>query len=225
MTLDLGGPGAGCSAMRLRRLLAGELSSPEKERMLAHVAQCARCAATQAELLQEKAALARDVPFPAFAAGVAERIAVRPARRRALRWAPFAAAAAVLLGAGALVLRPADTQTVRSKGAATAQVFVQDAAGVHPLQGPVAQGARLMVTLRSAGRRYAAAVLLEPAEASVLYSGTAVNGPLPQALEWIGSGAATLLVVFSDQPLDATRLHTAADAPAGAEVVQVPLRR
>ena len=32
MNLDLGGPGAGCSAMRVRRLLAGELSGVEKER-------------------------------------------------------------------------------------------------------------------------------------------------------------------------------------------------
>ncbi len=227
MNLDLGGPGPGCSAMRVRRLLAGELSGAEKERAQAHLAGCARCAETEREIAQEKAALLRDVPFPAFAAGVAERLAQRPRRSMITRWAPLAAAAGLSLVAGGLLLRPSDTESVRSKGAATAQLFVQDARGVRVLGAAesVAPGAQLRLSLHPAGRRYAAAVLIEPGETSVLYSGAAVNGPLPQAFEWTGQGAATLLVVLSDQPLEAAQLRSAQDAPRGADVVQVQLRR
>jgi hypothetical protein len=214
--------------MRVRRLLAGELSGAEKERAQAHLAGCARCAETERELEQEKAALLRDVPFPAFAAGVAEKLAQRPRRSMITRWAPLAAAAGLSLVAGAaLLLRPSDTETERSKGAATARLFVQDARGVRALGAAekIAPGALLRLSLHPAGRKYAAAVLIEPGETSVLYSGAAVNGPLPQAFEWTGQGAATLLVVLSDQPLEAAQLRSAQDAPRGADVVQVQLRR
>ena len=133
MNLELGGPGPGCSAMRVRRLLAGELAGAEAERTLLHVEGCARCGQVQRELLLEQEALRRDVPFPAFAAGVAEKLAVRPRRSRLSRWAPMAAAAGVVLAASVLALRPSDTETVRSKGAATAQLFVQDRAGTREL--------------------------------------------------------------------------------------------
>lgn len=228
MNLDLGGPGPGCSAMRVRRLLAGELSGAEEERTAAHVKGCARCAAVQQEIAQEQAALEREVPFPAFAAGVAEKLAQKQRLSFAPRWAPLAAAAALLLlGGTALVLRPADTGTVRSKGAAGAQLFVQDARGVRELRAsePVSEGARLRLSLRPAGRKHAAALLIEPGEISVLYSGAAVNGPLPQAFEWTGSGKAMVLVVLSDEPLDSSRIKSPQDAPPGADVVELPLRR
>jgi hypothetical protein len=227
VNLDLGGPGPGCSATRVRRLLAGELAGAEKERVEKHLAGCARCAETQKEIELEKAALLRDVPFPAFAAGVAEKLARRPKRSMIARFAPLAAAAAVALAAGtALVLRPVDTEGVHSKGAATAQLFVQDARGVRELHAePVAQGAKLLLTLHPAGRKSAAAVLIEPGERSVLFAGRAVNGPLPQAFEWTGQGLATLLVVFSDQPVDAAKLRGPQDAPRGSDVVEVKLHR
>jgi hypothetical protein len=127
------------------------------------------------------------------------------------RWVPLAAAAALALIAGLQVLRPADTETVRSKGAATAQIFVQDARGVHELGGDaVAAGARLMVTLHPAGRKAVSVELIEPGETSVIYRGRAVNGPLPQAFEWTGSQNATLKIVFSDP---------------GLEVIELPLHR
>src|SRR5438105_8764716 len=99
--------------MRVRRLAAGELTGAELERTQAHVDGCERCAATQREIAVEREALQRDVPFPAFAAGVAEKLAQRP-QQSFSRWVPLAAAAALALAAGALVLRPADTETVRS---------------------------------------------------------------------------------------------------------------
>ena len=100
MNLDLGGPGPGCSALRVRRLLAGELSGVEKERTEAHVTGCERCAAVREEIAAEREALRRDVPFPQFAAGVAEKLAHRPRRDFVSRWAPLAAAAGLLLVAG-----------------------------------------------------------------------------------------------------------------------------
>jgi hypothetical protein len=214
--------------MRVRKLLAGELSGVEKERTEAHLASCQRCAAVQQEIVAEREALRRDVPFPQFAAAVAEKLAQRPPRSFAARWAPLAAAAGLALVAGtALVLRPADTETVRTKGAASAQLFVQDKSGVHELApgDAIAEGARLLLSLQPAGHRRAAAILLEPGEASVLYEGPAVSGPLPQAFEWTGRGVATLVVVLSDSAVDARSIRSASDAPRGAEVLQLHLRR
>lgn len=226
MNLDLGGPGAGCSAMRVRRLAAGELSGAEKERALEHVAGCARCAATQRELALEQEQLRRDVPFPQFAAGVAEKLAWKPRRSFVARWAPLLAAAGVALAAGIFTLRPADTATVRSKGGPGAQIFVQDARGARELTDePVAPGARLMITLRPSGLKYAAAVLIEAEGLSVIYSGAAVNGPLPQAFEWTGKGDAGLLIVLSDRPIDAARLRDPKDAPHDGFVLEQWLHR
>jgi len=229
VNLDLGGPGPGCSALRVRRLLAGELSGVEKERTEAHVTGCERCAAVRQEIAAEREALRRDVPFPQFAAGVAEKLAHRPRRDFVSRWAPFAAAAGIVLVAGtALVLRPVDTQQgTQSKGSASAQIFVQDATGVRELAADelVPYGARLLVSLRPEQRKRVAAVLIEPGETSVIYQGPAVKGPLPQAFEWTGKGVVTLLLVLSDSPVDAKTIRSKDDAPSGAEVLQVTLRR
>ena len=228
MNLDLGGPGPGCSALRVRRLLAGELSGVEKERTEAHVTGCERCAAVRQEIAAEREALRRDLPFPQFAAGVAEKLARRPRRDFVSRWAPLAAAAGLVLVAGtALVLRPADTERERSKGSASAQLFVQDATGVHELAAGelVADGARLLVSLQPGQHKRVAAILIESSEASVIYQGPAANGPLPQAFEWTGKGVATLLVVLSDSPVDAKTIRSKDDVPRGAEVLHVTLRR
>jgi len=228
VNLDLGGPGPGCSSLRVRRLLAGELTGAEKERTEAHVASCPRCAAVQEEIAAEREALRRDVPFPQFAAAVAEKLAHRPQRSFAVRWAPLAAAAGLALIAGTLLVRrPAETETVRSKGPASARLFVQDQRGVHELAPgePVGEGARILLSLQPAGRKRAAAVLIEPGETSVIYEGPALNGTLPQAFEWTGSGVATLLVVLSDTKVDARSIRSAADAPSGADVLQIQLLR
>ena len=227
MSLDLGGPGQGCSALRVRRLVAGELSGVEKERTEAHVAGCERCARVQLEMAQEREALRRDVPFPVFAAGVAEKLAARPRQPWAARWAPLAVAASLLIVVGAgLVARREPTERVKG-GGASAQLFVQDAAGARAFdpEEPLAPGARLLLKLSPAGRRRAAAVLIEPGETSVVYDGPALDGPLPQAFEWTGKGVATLLVVLSDSRMDAAKIRSAGDAPRGADVLRITLRR
>jgi len=151
---------------------------------------------------------------------VAEKLAMRPQRTFASRWAPLAAAAALALVAGLQVLRAPDDAVVRSKGAATAQLFVQDARGVHELDSArVSEGARLLVTLHPAGRKNVSVVLVEPGETSVIYAGKAVNGPLPQAFEWTGKGEATIRIVFADRPVDP------ASPPRDADVIEMPLHR
>jgi hypothetical protein len=228
VNLDLGGPGPGCSALRVRRLLAGELSGAEKERTEAHLAGCARCAEVQREIVAEREALRRDVPFPQFAAAVAEKLAHKPQRSFVTRWAPLAAAAGLALIAGsALILRPSDTERQRSKGAASAQLFVQDASGVRELgEGDaVAEGARLLLSLKPEGRKQAAVVLVEPGETSVIYAGPAVKGPLPTSFVWTGKGVARLLVVLSDSKVDPASIHSVADAPRGSDVLSMTLHR
>jgi len=219
-----------CSAMRVRRLLAGELAEADRSEMQAHLESCARCQRTVQELQGEREALERDMPFPAFAAGVAEKLAARRQRPRFAPWtSALAAAAAILIVAGTFVLRPSTGEMgVRSKGGAPAQIFVNDATGTRVLSAGerIADGAKLRLSLHPGARKYAAAVLLEPSEASVLYDGPAVDGPLPQAFEWTGAAReARVLVVLSDQELDAKNLHHASDAPRDADVSELVLHR
>jgi hypothetical protein len=229
MSADVVAPVSGCSAMRIRRLLAGELSEADREEVQAHLDSCPRCQRTVEEVQREREALQRDVPFSAFAAGVAEKLASkRRAPRFAARTSGLAAAAAILIVAGVFVLRPGQESGLRSKGGAPAQIFVDDARGTRVLSAgePISQGAKLRLAIHPGGRKYAAAVLLEPSESSVLYDGPAVDGALPEAFEWTGAAReARVLVVLSDEELDAKKLHDASDAPRGADVSELVLHR
>jgi anti-sigma factor RsiW len=92
--------GVTCSAMRVRRLVHGELLESERGSVEAHVDGCGRCRRTVEELREEREALRRDAPFPAFAAGVAEKLAAgRTKPRLASRMMGVAAAAAAVLRA------------------------------------------------------------------------------------------------------------------------------
>ena len=234
MMVDLGGPGTGCSAMRVRRLTAGELQGAERDRTQLHVDGCARCQAVLRELIDERARLARDVPFDAFAAGVAEKLAHAQQRPRFSRWAPLAAAAALLLVVGAsLAIRqgndvvhqdPADR--FRTKGGASVQVFQKSGSEVRAVAGRVGSGP-LMVRLEPNGHAYAAVVLVEPQESSLLYAGPA-RRELPEAFDWTGPARrATIVAVFADAPIDgeSVRRDGAKAAPKGAEVAQLALER
>ncbi len=236
MTLVLGGPGLACSAMRLRRLAAGELSGEERARAEEHLAGCARCQASAREIEAERRALGEELPFQEFAAGVAERLA-RPERKRPyLRALPLALAAGLAVAVAApLVLRltrPED-QT-RPKGAASAVLFAQEGAAVRALARgePVPEGARLRLSLLPAGRRNAAAFVIDADGVALLYHGPALAGPLPGAFEWTGAGTGTVLVLLSDSPLDASALAArlgregaGAPPPPGAEAIRIPLFR
>lgn len=235
---SLGGPGLACSAMRLRRLLAGELPEPERTRAQEHLAACGRCQATGAELEEEGRALAASLPFEAFAAGVAEKAARREPRRLRAALAPALAACLALAVAVPLVSRLSDGgpgDSVRAKGGASLSLFVQQGQGARALAPgePVPAGARLRPALSPGPWRQAALALVDADGAAVLYAGPARAGPLPEAFEWTGGGReGTLVLVLSDEPLDAGALEArlrrgeAAAPPGGrAEVVRVPLRR
>jgi len=164
---------------------------------------------------------------------VAEKLAQAQRAPRFARWAPLAAAAALLLVVGAtLTLRPWHaTDEGREgglgiKGGAAVAVYQRRGPDVHLVKGAVGPGP-IMVRLEAVGRRYVAVVLVEPQESSLLYAGVA-RSELPEAFEWTGTARrATLLAVFADKPLDAEALRRdgAKAAPKGSEVVQVPLER
>jgi len=152
----------------------------------------------QREIAAEREALRRDVPFPQFAAAVAEKLAHRPQRSFVTRWAPLAAAAGLALIAGsALILRPSDTERQRSKGAASRSSSSRTrpacASSARATRSPRARGSSL--SLKPEGRKQAAVLLIETGETSVIYAGPAVKGPLPESFVWTGKGVATLLVV------------------------------
>ncbi len=252
MTRPLGGPGVACSAMRIRRLEAGELAGEERARTEAHLAVCARCQKVDRELGRERARLAADLPFETLAAGVAERLARAPAgaRRGALALAaePLLRAAGwrglgVALAAGIAfavavpaVLRVArDRPSERTKGGAELSVWIHDVRGARALTPgePVPGRAALRVGLSPAGRRFAAVALVDADGAVILHAGAAEAGVLPGAFEWTGAGEGTLVAVLDDAPIDAGALADrlarggpSAAAPGGAaEVIVRPLRR
>jgi hypothetical protein len=166
---------------------------------------------------------------------VAERLA-RPARRPLLlRALPLALAAGLAVAvATPLVLRltrPEDG--TRPKGGASAVLYAQEGAAVRALAPgePIPEGARLRLSLLPAGRRHAAVLMVDADGAALLYAGPALAGPLPDAFEWTG-GSGTLLVLLSDEPLDAGALAArlgregaGAEPPRGAEAIRIPLGR
>jgi len=229
---DLGGPGPACSALRVRRFAASELSGLERERMQAHIEGCARCQASLREIEDEKSRLASDVPFEQFAAGVAEKLAAASPRKASWRkFVPIAAAAAVLIGIGVQRSGTHDDETVRTKGGTSARLFEKigaEAVAVGP-DGLVGSGA-LQLELASADRRHAVLLLLEGHDASILYAGPARGARA--RFEWVGPAtSATLVAVLSDQPLDAESVrrsiadHGPERAPRGSEVLVRPLVR
>jgi hypothetical protein len=233
-----------CSAMTVRRLEAGELAGEAGQRARAHLAGCARCQATARELEAERLALAAELPFETFAAGVAERLATRaaPATRPAWRrLVPLALAASLALGlAVPLVARLAagrgglsGEDLTRPKGAAAATLHLRQGSGSRALEPgqPIPPGAALRLVLAPAGHGFAAAALLDEDGPILLQDGPASPGPGP-AFEWTGRRG-QLVVVYDDQPIDGEALlrrlgragPSAAAPGAAAEVVVLPLSR
>jgi hypothetical protein len=227
--------------MRVRRLHAGELLGAERERAEEHLAACGRCQAVREEIEEEGRALGRSLPFEAFAAGVAERMARPEPRRLRGALAPALAAGLLLAVAVPLVSRlleargPGGDDAVQAKGGASLAVFAQGTGGARALAPgePVPPGARLRPALRPGAWRHAALALVDADGVALLYAGPARAGPLPDAFEWTGGGAeGALVLVLADEPLDAAALEARlrrgdGAAPPGqrAEVVRLPLRR
>jgi hypothetical protein len=242
MTTQLGGPGVACSAMRIRRLVAGELDGEERARTEDHLAACARCQETDREIASERGRLAADLPFEALAAGVAERLARDAPRARSRRTAALRAGMALAAGLAFAVSVPTVLRVardrpdeVRTKGGAEMTVWVRDRGATRVLARgePVPQGAALRVGLSPGGRRFAAVALLDRDGAVILHAGAAEPGVLPGAFEWTGAGRGTLVAVLDDAPVDPAALRdrlarggpSAAAPGQGAEVLVLELRR
>lgn len=215
--IELGGPGAACSAQRVRRWRAGELPAAEAEKLAEHVRGCERCAAAGRELAEEQRALAEVLAFDDFAAGVAERLARKQgpprvvsltARRRWQAWAlpaSVAAALALVIGsaaitrqlaegarvAGRIPLEPRDDARIRLKGGAAPALELFALRGGRSFKlaehEPIERGDRLLVVLPATQRKQAVVALREGDEVSILYRGAAREGPLPEAFEWTGA--------------------------------------
>jgi hypothetical protein len=103
-------PGPCPSPEQLTALAIGEMLEPERSRLADHVVACARCAADWRILSETNCDLA-------------------PQPRRGIRWFALAAAAAVLVVVGLLVIRPSAPrpEAVRGKGAASESAVVPKA--------------------------------------------------------------------------------------------------
>jgi len=230
--IALGGPGPGCSAMRLRRLAAGELAEPERLRLLEHLAGCARCQATRAELAEEQRQLGERLPFERFAAGVAERMAAPPVVPSGWRrLAPLALAATLLVALSLPFLATrerAPGEEIRLKGAAGLVLHADAPGGARPLApGEPVPPAALRAVVRPGAWKEAALLLRDEDGLALLHAGPARAGPLPEAFHWTGREG-ELVLLLSEAPLSpAERDSLAAGAPpAGkAEVVRLPLHR
>lgn len=242
MIPSLGGPGVSCSAMRVRRLEAGELLGEELFRTESHVSSCPRCQETRREIARERADVAVALPFEMLAAGVAERLA-RPMQARRT-WRPMGLALAAGLAIAAAipaVLHVAkdrsdlDRSEFRTKGGAEITVWANGGADARALAPGEAVPARasLRIGLSTGGHGHAAVALLDADGAAVLFAGPVEGGALPGAFEWTGPEEGTLVAVLDDVPVDPAALvrrlterGVAAASPGGkAEVVVRQLRR
>jgi len=223
MNIDLGGPGVACSAMRVRRLLAGELAGEERAKAAAHLLACERCRETERRLGAERAELAVAVPFEAFAAGVAERLATK--ERRPLRWyLGVAALAAGIALVPFISTRISDDPGVRTKGGAGVRLYLQDKQGPREYRAnePVRETDDLYAEIVPGSRRYALVLLAEGNEVHAAYAGPARGQdgrPLVVPFPWTGPHDGTLYVVLDDQPIDAQAVRRDLRAARrGAEV-------
>lgn len=241
MNVDLGGPGALCSSHRMRLFLLGELPAREMEQMRQHAASCARCEAVRRETEREREALESALPFEALAAGVAERLArVQPRETRAVRrprWGRLAAVAGVAAAAAIAIAvvplrEPGEPGGInRTKGGAGFTLYAKHGKETLALDkaAPVREGDQLLVSLSRGGKPWAALLLVEGAEVSVIWHGAAAPGPLPKAFEWTGEAKeARLYLVYGTAPLDVARLSSRAargELRPGADVIVRRLER
>ena len=226
-SFDLGGPSSPCSVNRVRRLRAGELTGDEKSRTASHLLACEKCRAADRELEAEQEALLEQLPFDAFAAGVAEKLAVSaPAKKRFPAWIPAAAAACLLLGIGVPfgLSRQGSGEAAdgnRTKGGSFAQLYVKDAAGLHDWQAgqKIPEDADVHAELKAEAGPFAAVVLQEGNEVHPLFSGIARQPdgkPRVVSFGWTGTHGATLYIARGRRHLEVDQLAAAVRASPGA---------
>lgn len=199
--------------LTMRRYLAEESLDAG---VVSHLAGCDECEGRLKTLRSEHAAFQSEIPFERFAAGVEKAVRIQqrgPVARKTnnLHMALALAATLLVLFGLQLALQPEPTSRLKG-GDGTVEFVVAGTKGQRtaaPIE-TLASGERVRVGVT--GHRYAAAVSIdERGEVSTIYS-EALEGPgrvwLPDSIEFTGSGREVVVVVVSDQPIDAQRLGT-----------------
>src|SRR5262245_16898626 len=221
--------------LTLRRRRAGE-ALPDAAAIDEHATSCADCRARIRALDDEQRRFEQEISFDRFAAGVerAARGAAKPKVRRPMlsTWLmPMVAAAACLVAMVTFVPRPIinKPQTTRTKGGPGINVRVAGVDGQRNASSdstePLSHGERLRIGYYFGEHHYRYLLSLsidDRGEVTPLYpergaspalaDGSAATRYLPGGWELDGAGTERIIVVMSDQPIDAATAARAARA-------------
>jgi hypothetical protein len=216
---------AGCSAMLIGRLHAGELSVEEAAKARSHVASCPRCAATLAALERDAAELPKALPFEPFVDRTLSKTRAKRTRRAAWTGVTLALAACLAVVVVAGPLRQALFSGSRRnlhKGAGVMELYVRNNDAQVRLAGEresLARGERVRVGYEAADRSYVAVVsvddtgLVTPLYPEKGQSLRAENSPgmhvLPDSVEFTGAGYERVITLFTDEPVPVNALVAA----------------
>ena len=216
MTNALGGPGVACSAMRIRRLAAGELAGEERARTEEHLAALRPLpGASSASSRRSGPGSPPTCPFEVLAAGVAERLARAPRRGRG-PGARLADGRRPRRGRPPRDRRPAGRSASRRTTTGRAdegrrradRLGRGSAAGARARAGRAGPGGRLAPRRALAGgaRRSRRSRSSTRTARSILHAGPAQAGVAPRRVRVDRGGEGTLVAVLDDAPIDAAAL-------------------
>ncbi len=208
----------------LRRAAAQEEVGPEVHE---HLKACERCRARVKSFEDEQRRFEAAIPFERFAAGV-ERAARSSSGRKAerpMRWVMALAAGLLALTAGGLIYQAnREGPGVRVKGGGGIDVRIAAPSGVQRDGSPdpllpetLSSGERVRIGYHQLRERYIAVVSVdEKGEVTAIYPAEGKSLPvkpegdyLPESLEFTGAGIERVIVVASNEPLDAEELKRA----------------
>jgi hypothetical protein len=219
--------------LKLRRLSAGELAGSDAETSRAHAAACALCGTKLRALADEQRRFEEAIPFERFAAGV-ERAARTPKAvpTPRLRWLypVMAVAAAGLVSVSAYSLIEAGQpgfNHLKGTGSGIEVVVAGPANGPQrqASENPftpeaLSSGERVRIGYKNAEHRFLTSVSIDDqGQVTPLYPEAGPSLPaasdrqvhyLPGSLEFTGKGTERLVVILSDEPLDAAQVQSAA---------------
>jgi hypothetical protein len=238
--------------LTLRRRRAGEALGADGPAIEAHASSCPDCRARIRALDDEQRRFEQEISFDRFAAGV-ERAARSASKAKARRpilmntWvAPMLAMAACLVAVVTFAPRPIVTRpTTRSKGSTTGAGITVRVAGVDGQRNassdstePLSHGERLRIGYYFGEHHYRYLLSLsidDRGEVTPLYpergaspaltDGSTATRYLPGGWELDGAGTERIIVVMSDQPIDAATAARAARAAyqkAGGNLNRMP---
>jgi hypothetical protein len=203
----------------LRRLLAGELEGTAATEQQQHLASCAHCQATVAELEREDREVRDRLPLQRLQQPEGATV-LRPWRwaRRAVPGVGLALAAGLALF---IVARPTPPEHNATKGGLALDVFVGgigEPRHVDAQEIALGPGERLRLGVNGNGRQYVAVISVDEGGAvSPIYFGGDASLPLgpghqelPQSIAFDGRGRERLIVLFSQMPLTRGAVEQAA---------------